>query len=199
MALSFGNEFINVASPPSSLAPALNAGVTSTTEALTAMVATLVAELGGELYFPPGTYLIEVPAAVAPVLPSFPTPTIGASSVSPVRALRIPRSVTVRFAPGASWDLADHANVEVEGGINAGLHQIFTPPVPARPKRGRVLFTGNAIAEVYPEWWGAYSVPDVTGVVVPETDSYYALQAAIDAAHTHRSLARFSGLVDLTH
>ena len=54
----------------------------------------------------------------------------------------------VTFAPGAKLQIATGKTVAINGGIQAGLYQIFTGT-------GTVTFAPQTTPDGYPEWWGA--------------------------------------------
>lgn len=61
------------------------------------------------------------------------------------RTLQVPQQVTLAFAPGARL-VGDQA-ITIDGGIDAGLHQIFDGV--------RARFAPGTVQWVYPQWWGA--------------------------------------------
>lgn len=120
-------------------------------------------------------------------------------------------NVQLFFAVNALLRLEDHVTLIIQGSLRAGPHQIFGhsryqkddvqralypghPDVhfavtwPLGPSAGKVVFAGNLVPFVRPEWWGA-----VVELIQGEdrnpasADSFEALQAAIDAACTDRS------------
>ena len=76
---------------------------------------------GAHIIFPPGTYLIDYDTT-------------------------IPQDVTVVMQEGAVFNISSGISLEIDGGIEAGLYQIF---------KGAGTVTGlPKVKEVYPEWWG---------------------------------------------
>lgn len=80
--------------------------------------------------------------------------------------------------------------IEVQGDVEAGVGMIFDAflepdGVTPNTRAGLILFTGNSIREVRPEWWGA-----LTTTAYADRRNTEALQAAIDAGHTHRKRLR---------
>ena len=89
-------------------------------------------------------------------------------------SLTIPSNVSLKFERGARLNISSGVTVTFEGGLEAGIYQIFDGD-------GDVLFTfgdkPDQVKEVYPQWWGA-----VTGDTTDEavmTQNTKALSAAI--------------------
>src|SRR5262249_8717991 len=182
--MSFGSEHLNIQTDPrvnptgSPLGSAADAA-----PRIAAAVTVLLSLGGGDLYFPPGYYLIEATAVRRPTTAPIPGVTTGRLSglgrldkrYFGFRVLRFPEDITLMLAPGAVLVLGLAANIEIAGRIDAPLGQIFRrtgntdlpprdPPGGSSSSRvsvdlsGRVLFTGPGVKEVHPEWWGARSV-----------------------------------------
>jgi len=76
----------------------------------------------------------------------------------------IPSNITLEIENGAVINIASGKTLTINGPFKAGLYQVFSGD-------GSVSFGSGAVAEVYPEWWGAMF--DGT------TDDSAALNAAI--------------------
>lgn len=113
-------------------------GSTDDFEALDRLLRVKADQAGGTVVLPPGEYRLG-------------------------DALRIPSGVTLSFTPGAR--LSGEQQVTVEGGIEAGLHQVFDGV--------RVRFAPGRVQWVLPQWWGARGDGS--------HDDTAALQAAIQA------------------
>lgn len=100
--------------------------------------------------------------------------------------------VRLWFSPGAtlvpmtvgSGAGARKVLIEIQGYIDAGIHQIFDvmlDPSNISADAGEVMFTRSGVRQVYPEWWGAVPAPpdfeSVNDAGVRRTTK--ALQAAI--------------------
>ncbi len=81
--------------------------------------------------------------------------------------LTVPGNVTVKVERGANLAVATGKTLTINGGLEAGLYQIFSGA-------GTVAFGAGMVKEAYPQWWGA--VGDGT------TDCTAAFNAAL-AAH----------------
>jgi len=60
----------------------------------------------------------------------------------------VPPNVTLRFLNGGELNISSGVVVDINGPIDADLHQIFTG-------EGKVRLGRDAVKEVYPQWWGA--------------------------------------------
>lgn len=125
--------------------------------------------------------------------------------------------VTLRLAPGAvlvpmnfqhagvdHWRAMEGCSaedplvrIEIQGDLIADLREIFATNLYPRVdegkgehflRAGKILFTGNRVRAVYPEWWGVESTLDQRWPLRHQR----AFQAAIDAAHTDRHRPRRS-------
>jgi len=168
---------------------------------------------GGTVFFPPGRYYLGRSGR-----------TFAADQTTDAPDILVPRNVTLEFAPGAvlvpvnlepahaprtrpASPAEDHlVIVEVQGAIKAGLHEIFASTLYPRPaddipanqepphRAGKVVFTGDQVREVYPEWWGVLTqfngqYDGARGVFAGGhwgVRNRRAFQAAIDAGHTDR-------------
>ncbi len=133
---------------------------------------------GGTVYIPPGRYLLSTRN-----MPGSPT----------TANLVVPSDVMLQFAPGAVLIIEATVTVVIEGAIDAPLFQIFDPAPRSSSLRGPVLFVGDRVATVFPEWWGARGLAgDELGPL--GFDSASAIQAALDAAHRDRNLIGYDGV-----
>ena len=135
-------------------------------EALARRATELNAAGGGYLYFPPGPYFLSTGFAVLPRV----TVIFAAGAVLTMPRIDVPRDDNTAFARRVF-----QLSVLIQGGIQAGLHQIVAPTVVGGVSnfRAGLLFETDTIREVYPEWWGARS---------SDIDSHAEIQSAIDAA-----------------
>jgi len=60
----------------------------------------------------------------------------------------IPSNIKVEIEKGAILSIANTKTLTINGPFDAGLYQVFSGD-------GSVVFGSGAVAEVYPEWWGA--------------------------------------------
>ncbi|MFO0651046.1 MAG: hypothetical protein U0326_32770 [Polyangiales bacterium] len=159
--------------------------------------ATRVLRPGGIVYFPPGRYLIARPSTPPP-----------SDIPGDVRSdIVVPPEVTLWFAPGAVLvPLGDEeprldglppaerrkVYIEIQGDIIAGIQQIFDVAVNAADTAhtaGEIILTSLRVRELYPEWWGASSLPaDLSPTSPVMWRTTMAMQAAFDAAYNHRSV-----------
>lgn len=161
----------------------------SNTDALQADLNALHAAGGGFLRVPPGRFLLGRRGGTRP--------TDAEASVEGGDLL-VYDDIVVWFAPGAVFvplgsshagarnpggrdtdEDASGVRIEWQGGIRAARRTIFDPWVSAGAPAGRVLFTGERVRVLYPEWWGA-------GTGFPGSVNRAGLQAALDAAHRDR-------------
>lgn len=134
---------------------------------------------GGIVYFPPGIYLIGRDL-------SRPDGSTYTASIDQPDLVVWP-NVQLWFAPGAVLALPNEVVVRVDGSVRADARQLFSS-VGAMPGRrpGRVVFRSSLIREVYPEWWGAASLPSAGDAAAATTNSR-ALDECVRAAHSDRS------------
>ena len=174
-----GPEFFNVGLPDAAtglrrIPPGLGLGFDNRSAIQQAIdyVATNPAEGGfGYVYLPPGQYVIDA----APV---------GARGGPQGDAdLYVPENVVLKFAPGAVLNIAVGVVVEIQGGIEAGLYQIFGASSSSTLGEGPVRLTGRRVMEVCPEWWGAAGAEVYTDSSPDSTD---AIQSALNAAYRDR-------------
>ena len=85
----------------------------------------------------------------------------------------VPSTITLAFTGAGRLTIATGKTLTIRGPLLAPVAPIFAN---ALPGQGTVNFAGNALQEVYPEWWGA-SPAATTTVNTP------ALQAAIYGAY----------------
>jgi hypothetical protein len=62
----------------------------------------------------------------------------------------IPANVTLKPERGAILSIATGVTLTINGGLDVGLHQIFS-----WSGTGKVVFGPGAVKSVHPEWWGA--------------------------------------------
>ena len=142
------------------------------------------ASSGKTLYFPAGRYRLDG---------------------GPGAEYLIPPGCQLWFASGAILRIDVGVTLRIQGSLRAGNYQIFgfdrdrytwpdmsMSPPPGRPfgigtaPLGSVVFDGDEVPLVRPEWWGAYVMQDLTST--PRNyDSSDAFQAAIDAACVSRA------------
>lgn len=84
--------------------------------------------------------------------------------------LTIPANVTLKPERGAILSVATDVTLTINGGLDAGLYQVFS-----WAGTGKVVLGPGAVKYVHPEWWGA--VPDNS------TDCTGALQAALTSCY----------------
>lgn len=81
--------------------------------------------------------------------------------------LSIPANVNLQPTRGAVFNIADTKTLTINGGLDAGLYQIFSCGT------GKVVFGAGSVKQVIPQWWGA--VGDGT------TDCTAAMKACFNA------------------
>lgn len=64
--------------------------------------------------------------------------------------LTIPANITLKMERGVMLAIADGVTLSLNGGLDAGLYQIFSCF-----GTGRVMFAPGTVVQVYPQWWGA--------------------------------------------
>jgi hypothetical protein len=99
------------------------------------------------------------------------TPTIlrvPAGTYSIAANLTVPANITLKAQRGAILSIATGVTLTINGGLDAGLYQVFS-----WTGTGKVVFGSGAVTKVYPEWWGARGDN--------ATDNTAALQAAATA------------------
>lgn len=109
---------------------AIGNGVTDDMAALNTLAQTTlqITGAGGDIYFPPGTYVIG-------------------------SDMQFPANVRLKFDPRAMLKPANGVQITIAGAVEAGTSQIFTN---ANSGQGTVRLDANyRIQKVYPEWWGA--------------------------------------------
>lgn len=84
----------------------------------------------------------------------------------------VPVNITLKPERGAILSIATGKTLTINGAYEAGPHQTFSCL-----GTGKVVFGIGAVANSYPEWWGACS--DGSNAVA----TYAAIQAAINAGH----------------
>lgn len=110
----------------------------------------------------------DLPTAVAAASAANTTLILGPGTWPLAAILTIPQNIILKVDRGALIFLANGATLTINGGLEGGRYQIF-----AWTGTGRVRFGLGAVAEVFPEWWGAVA----NGTI----DCSAAIQAAIDA------------------
>jgi hypothetical protein len=71
--------------------------------------------------------------------------------------LTIPANITLRPERGAILNVTTGVTLTINGGLKAGLYQIFSCT-----GTGRVVFGAGAVKEIYPEWWQTNATPGTT-------------------------------------
>jgi hypothetical protein len=84
--------------------------------------------------------------------------------------LTVPANITLRPERGAVFAIATTITLTINGGLQAGLDQIFSCS-----GTGKVIFGPGAVKVAYPQWWGAAA--DWNGAT--GTDNYAPIQAAV--------------------
>jgi hypothetical protein len=73
--------------------------------------------------------------------------------------LSIPAGVTLKPELGAILNIATGVTLTINGGLEAGLYQVFSCT-----GTGQVAFGAGAVQAVYPEWWGVTGSGDETAI-----------------------------------
>lgn len=137
---------------------------------------------GGFVYFPPGDYVLtggmEVPSKVTVIF----------APGAIIHPARVPEDINPVVGP-ATFEVARvRLHVRIRGSLQAGAHQIFGPAYSAPGvfdmRRGPVVFEGDRVTEVLPEWWGAAALGE--SKAGSDTDSWVGIQSALDAAFHDR-------------
>ena len=115
----------------------------------------------------------DLPTAVSAASTTPTTISLGAGNWPITAAVTIPNNVNLRVDRGAILSIANGATLTINGGLEAGLYQIFSCT-----GSSKVVF-GDAthppmVRDLMVEWWGA--------TADGSTDNYAAIQAAIVAA-----------------
>lgn len=95
-------------------------------------------------------------------------------------SLTIPANITLKLERGAILSIDTTKTLTLNGGLEAGLYQIFSCT-----GTGKVLFGTGTVKAVYPEWWATNATPGTTDML-----------GAINAALTSQS---GSSIVMLQH
>jgi hypothetical protein len=82
--------------------------------------------------------------------------------------LTIPANITLKVPRGAILNIANGKTLTLNGGVDAGLCQIFSCT-----GTGKVILGPGSAKEVYPEWWGAKGdgVTDCTAAIAAATNA----------------------------
>jgi len=82
--------------------------------------------------------------------------------------LTIPANITLKLPRGAILNIAAGKTLTINGGVEAGLYQIFS-----WTGAGKVVLGNGAVREVYPEWWGAKGdgATDCTSAIAAATNA----------------------------
>ena len=95
--------------------------------------------------------------------------------------LTIPANITLKPERGASFAVATGKTLTINGGLEAGLYQIFSCT-----GTGKVVFTAGSNTTIYPQWWGAVPTASQPDAAVM-TANTAAIQASFDAISNYTS------------
>jgi len=71
----------------------------------------------------------------------------------------VPANVALRFEQGGMVNIASGVTLTINGGLEAGMYQIFACAGP-----GKVAFGTGAVRAVFPEWWGVTGAGDEVAI-----------------------------------
>jgi hypothetical protein len=98
--------------------------------------------------------------------------------------LSIPANIFLKPERGATFSISTTKTLTINGGLEAGLYQIFSCA-----GTGQVVF-GNLVKEVHPEWWGATGAADDTAAVTAAVKS--GVPVIFSAKRTYRIDSSFA-------
>jgi hypothetical protein len=106
--------------------------------------------LGNEIWVGDPKYGSTLPAAVSAIGGNQVALGVPAGTYNITADLTIPANITLKPERGALLAVATTKTLTVNGGLEAGLHQIFSCT-----GTGKVVFGSGSIKEYYPQWSGA--------------------------------------------
>lgn len=92
----------------------------------------------------------SLPAAITAIGTNQAILRVPAGTTSISADLNIPANISLKVERGATIAIADSKTLTINGGLEAGLYQVFSCT-----GTGKVAFGAGAVKEVYPEWFGA--------------------------------------------
>lgn len=157
--------------------PSLGARGTTEKNSYDAGLDRVDARLSKEIWVGDPNYGATVQSVVTAIAAANVTLRIPAGTWNITDNLIIPANVHLKVERGAVFAVATTKTLTINGGLEAGLYQIFSCA-----GTGKVVFGPGAVKEVYPEWWTENITPGTT-------DMTAALLAAIAAVPTYGTVS----------